>query len=76
MKIGIDVDGVFKEVAKEHGLYREVADQHRGNSQQHQGQSDHPRRLMRGMVVAMSMVCFRVLIKAFFAVKDQKIHSK
>ena len=76
MKIGVDVNGAFEEVAIEHGFYGEVANQNRGDGQQDQRQGDHPRRLMRGMMSVVTMVRLRVLVKTFFAVKDQEIHSE
>ena len=40
MKIGVDVNGAFEEVAIEHGFYGEVANQNRGDGQQDQRQGE------------------------------------
>ena len=81
---GIDKNHILEEVPKQHRLNKQEADNHRGDGQQHQGNRHHPGRLVRLVIVAMTMVvvvmrvvvCVRVLVVAFLAMEDQEIHAE
>ena len=81
MHFGVDKDRIFKEITVEHSLNREIADNHRGNSEQNQRQGDHPRAFVRIVVFTQAVVCFFAVIimmmfdftPFLFAVKHHEI---
>ncbi|KAF4529847.1 hypothetical protein B566_EDAN018342 [Ephemera danica] len=84
---GIDKDRILEETAMQHRADGEVADDHRGNGQQHQRQPDHGGRFMgRGIVMPLAvsiMVVMMVMlareglvVETLLAVEDQEVHAE
>ena len=80
MQLVIDINHVFEEIAVQHRLDGDVADNHGRNRQQNQRQSNHPRAFVRvvgrfqAVMVAVVVVMVMLgLAPAFFAVEDDKV---
>ena len=76
----IDINHVFEEIAVQHRLDGDVADNHGRNRQQNQRQGNHPRafvrvvgRLQAVMVAVVVVVVMLGLAPAFFTVEDDKV---
>ena len=82
--VSIYKDRVFEELAKQHGTDGHVTNYNRRNGQQNQWHCDHPRRLVRTMVVVaviimviiVSVVCIWILVIALFAMEYLEVDAE